>query len=77
MLEEMLMQFGLKDGVFAGLFIWLLLRQMKHSEMREEKLYNFLEDMKREFAKLVGSYERLANDVAEIRDDIAKMKDDK
>lgn len=70
MIDDQLFNIGVQDGIFAGLFIWLLLKQMKQSEAREEKLYNFLEDMKAEFAKLVGSYERLSNDVAEIREEL-------
>jgi hypothetical protein len=68
MIEEQLLNFGVQDGIFAGLFIWLFLKQMKQSEAREEKLYSFLEDMKKEFARLVSSYEKLSSDVAEIRE---------
>jgi hypothetical protein len=74
MFEQFLTQIGLKEGVFAGLFIWLLYRQMKQSEIREEKLYSFLDGMKAEFAKLVGSYEQLSNDVAEIREDLDSQR---
>jgi hypothetical protein len=69
-LDQLLLEFGLKDGVFVGLFIWLLIYVLNTSKERENKLYNFLEDMKTEFAKLVGSYERLSNDVAEIREEL-------
>ncbi|MDF2010187.1 BhlA/UviB family holin-like peptide [Priestia megaterium] len=66
-MEQILLNFGLKDGLFAGLFVWLLLHQMRTSQKREDKLYNFLDDMKIEFAKLVGSYEKLSTDVNDIR----------
>ena len=73
------MEFGLKDGVFVGMFIWLLiyvLRTTKDREIkadkREEKLYNFLSDMKQQFAKLVANYENLSKDVTEIKEEINK-----
>lgn len=69
-MEQLLLEFGLKDGIFAGLFVWLLLHQMRTSQKREDKLYNFLDDMKVEFAKLVGSYEKLSTDVNDIREQL-------
>jgi BhlA holin family len=69
-MEQLFLEFGLRDGIFAGMFVWLLIYVLNTSRERENKLYNFLEDMKTEFAKLVGSYERLSNDVAEIREEL-------
>lgn len=66
----MLLEFGLKDGVFVALFIWLLIYTFKKSDERENKLYSFLDDMKGEFAKLVGSYEKLSKDVEDIKEEI-------
>jgi hypothetical protein len=73
----MIMEFGLKDGLFAGLFLWLFIHVLNTSKAREEKLYNFLDGMKVEFSKLVGSYEKLSKDVAEIREDIDQQKADR
>ncbi|CDQ21713.1 BhlA/UviB family holin-like peptide [Halobacillus karajensis] len=76
-METLLLEFGLKDGIFAGLFVWLLLRQMRQSTQREEKLYKFLDDMKVEFAKLVTSYENLSKDVHDIRSELQRKADKK
>lgn len=76
-MEQLLLEFGLKDGVFVGLFIWLLIYVLNTSKERENKLYTFLDDMKVEFAKLVGSYESLSKDVNEIREELHEMKDKK
>lgn len=73
-MEQLILEFGLKDGLFAGLFIWLLIHQMNTSQKREDKLYNFLDDMKVEFAKLVGSYETLSKDVTEIREELHTVR---
>lgn len=69
-MDQILLDIGLKEGIFAILFIWLLFHVINASKAREDKLYNFLDGMKEEFAKLVGSYESLSNDVADIRSDI-------
>lgn len=76
-METLLLEFGLKDGIFVGLFIWLLMYVLRKSDARENKLYTFLDDMKFEFAKLVGSYESLAKDVNEIREELHEIKDKK
>lgn len=76
-METLLLEFGLKDGIFVGLFIWLLIYVLNTSKTRENKLYNFLDDMKVEFAKLVGSYESLSKDVKEIRQELHEFKDNK
>ncbi|WP_257130961.1 BhlA/UviB family holin-like peptide [Bacillus pseudomycoides] len=67
---EQLTQVGLKEGIFALLFIWLLVDTKRESKTREEKLYNFLDGMKEEFAKLVHNYESLSSDVEDIKNDI-------
>lgn len=80
-MEQLLLEFGLKDGIFVGLFVWLLVYVLKTSkdrevkaEAREEKLYNFLTDMKTEFTKLVGNYEILTKDVSDIKEEIHARK---
>ncbi|MBE7117271.1 bacteriocin [Bacillus paranthracis] len=73
---EQLAQVGLKEGIFALLFIWLLVDTKKESKEREDKLYNFLDGMKDEFSKLVHNYESLSSDVEDIKNDI-KFKQQK
>ncbi|MFP3427114.1 BhlA/UviB family holin-like peptide, partial [Pseudoalteromonas sp. SIMBA_162] len=60
-MEQMLLEFGLKDGIFVAMFIWLLIYVLNTSKERENKLYTFLDGMKHEFAKLVNNYEKLSN----------------
>jgi uncharacterized membrane protein len=74
-METILMEFGIKEGVFALLFIWLFIHQLKTSSTREEKLFNFLGDMKVEFSKLVGTYETLSRDVTDIKVELHKKQD--
>lgn len=72
-MEELIIKTILsKETVFAILFIWLLFRQIKQSEQREEKLYTFLSGMKEEFSNLVKHYERLSSDVEDIKQEIRK-----
>ena len=75
MLEELLLEFGLKDGIFVGMFVWLLVYVLKTSKEREEKLYTFLDEMKQQFAKLVGNYESLSKDVSAIKEEIHTKKE--
>ncbi|MDF9638783.1 BhlA/UviB family holin-like peptide [Bacillus cereus] len=67
---EQLAQIGIKEGIFALLFVWLLVDTKQESKTREEKLYSFLDGMKDEFAKLVHNYESLSSDVEDIKNDI-------
>lgn len=85
-MEQLFLEFGLKEGLFAGMFIWLFLhhmktssaredKQAKTSEAREDKLFAFLDEMKVEFAKLVGSYEAISKDVSEIKQELHNKQD--
>lgn len=76
-MEQALLDFGLKDSLFAALFIFLLIHQMRTAQQREDKLYSFLDEMKIEFSKLVGSYQSLSKDVNEIRDELHEIRDKK
>jgi hypothetical protein len=64
MMEQLLLEYG-KEGIFFGLFVWLLYWVLQTSKAREDKLYQFLDDMK-------VVYEGLANDVADIKTKIEK-----
>lgn len=63
--------------IFAILFIYLFFKQLRNSEVRENKLYSFLDNMKDEFAKLVKQYERLSNDVEDIKEELKYHKGEK
>jgi BhlA holin family len=76
-MEQLLLEFGLKDGIFVGLFIWLMIYTFRKNDEREGRLYSFLDGMKDEFAKLVGSYEQLSKDVTEIREELQEIQDKK
>jgi BhlA holin family len=76
-MEQLLLEFGLKDGIFVGLFVWLMIYTFRKNDERETRLYGFLDSMKTEFAKLVGSYEQLSKDVTEIREELQDIKDNK
>lgn len=76
-MELLLLELGMKDSIFVGLFIWLLIYVLNTSSRREEKLYGFLNDMKFEFSKLVTSYGSLTEDVTEIRQELHEFKDKK
>lgn len=65
--ETLVKTFLTKETIFAVLFIWLFVKQIKQSEERENKLYDFLDGMKIEFANLVKHYERLSIDVEDIK----------
>lgn len=78
-MEQILMDFGLREGIFAVLFIYLLHSERKNTlereaaaQVREDKLYDFLSEMRVEFTKLVDNYESIAQDVSDIRDRLDK-----
>lgn len=77
-MEQFLPQL-MKEGVFAFLFVFLLWHQIQEnkrqgdiSREREDKLTTFLEGMKNEFTKLVTQYEKLSEDVEDIKQEIKK-----
>lgn len=74
-MEQLLLEFGLKDSIFVGLFIWMLIYVLRTTKVREDKLYSFLDDMKVQFAKLVGNYESLSRDVSHIRKELDNKMD--
>lgn len=73
-MEQLLLEFGLKDGIFVAMFVWLLIYVLQTSKERENKLYVFLDDMKVQFAELVGNYKDLSKDVSEIKEEIHAKK---
>lgn len=78
-MEEQLLLKAAEQGLWAALFIFLFMYQLKESKRqqdesraREEKLTVFIEDMARNFEVLAKQYERLAEDVQEIKCTIRK-----
>lgn len=74
-IEEILMRTASSQGFFAVLFVGMLIYQLhenkinqEKAEAREEKLTRFLDDMKEQFAALVRQYERLSDDVEDIKE---------
>lgn len=74
----------LKEGIFAVLFVALLIYQLRETkslltkaEQREDKLTAFLADMKEQFAGLTKQYEKLSNDVAEVKNKITEKLENK
>jgi hypothetical protein len=74
-MENLLLEFGIKDSIFAGLFIWLFVYVLKTTKAREDKLYSFLDEMKVQFARLVKNYESLSKDVSHIRKELDNKVD--
>jgi chromosome segregation ATPase len=73
-IEDIFMKGATKEGFFAILFVGLFIYQIREhrnhlnkAEERENRLISFLEDMKEQFASLTRQYERLSDDVEEIR----------
>lgn len=57
-------------GIWAGLFIWLLLTTMKENKVREEKLYKTIDENQSVINKLADSL----NVVKEIKEDLEEIK---
>lgn len=57
-------------GIWAGLFIWLLLNTMKENKTREEKLYKTIQENQSVINKLADSL----NVVKEIKEDLEEIK---
>jgi len=78
-MEDIIIKEAIQQGLWATLFVSLYLYQLsqarendKRSQSREDKLTTFITDMSRQFETLTRSYERLSEDVKDIRD---KLRD--
>jgi uncharacterized protein YoxC len=69
-MEQTLVELASKDGLFAVLFVVLLIYQIADSRKREERLMTFIEEISKQFETLANQYEHLADDVQEIKMDI-------
>lgn len=67
LLSPEIMQMILSQGIFAVLFIWLLMSERKGSQLREEKLMAQLE-------KNSTVYENVIQAINSLRDLIMKQK---
>jgi hypothetical protein len=70
--EQMLLDLASKESLFAVMFVALFLYQIMDSRKREERLMSFIDEITKQFEVLARQYEKLAEDVDEIRLD---MKD--
>jgi hypothetical protein len=66
------MSLATKEGLFASLFVALFIYQIIDGRNRETRLMNFMDKLSEQFGTLATQYEKLAEDVDEIRKD---MKD--
>jgi hypothetical protein len=70
--ETELLKLVQSEGVWALLFVILFVWTLKKSDQRETRLMSFMDTMKEEFGNLVRQYERMSEDIEEIKDE---MKD--
>lgn len=77
-MEQQIFEIATKQGIWAILFISLFYYQLKESRRREQesieregKVLNFITEITKEFEGLVNQYERLADDVQDIKQKIS------
>ena len=78
-MEDTLFQIATSQGVWAALFIFLFIYQLRDSKIsreesrqREDKLVTFINEMSKNFENLAAEYCRLATDVDYIKVEIVK-----
>lgn len=78
-MEEVVVNLLQSQGVWASLFIFLFLHQLKENKQtrtdavqREDKLIRFISDMSVNFERLAAQYSTLAEDVDYIKVKIAE-----
>ena len=78
-MEDTLFQIATSQGVWAAMFIFLFVYQLRESKLiredargREDKLVTFITDMSKNFENLAAEYCRLATDVDYIKVEIIK-----
>ena len=79
-MEQQIFEIATKQGVWAVLFISLFYYQLKESRRREQesieregKVLNFISEITKQFEGLVKQYERLAEDVLDIKHKISNQ----
>ncbi|QNG59440.1 holin [Bacillus sp. PAMC26568] len=56
------------QGLFAILFVWLLIDSRKESKIREEKMYAQIDKQNEAQEKIVQSLERLESQITQLRE---------
>lgn len=81
-MEETLFNYAFKEGVWAVLFVSLYYYQLKESrrlqedaKQREDKLTAFIHDITKQFEGLTEQYQRMANDVNDIKCSVTIRKE--
>lgn len=69
-MEQLLLSLLSKEGIFAILFVGLLVFVIRDAKAREQRLMDLVENITARFEELTKHYEKLADDVDEIRDDL-------
>lgn len=67
---DVLIQMASKDGIWAVLFVSLFVYQLKESKQRETRLMNFIDQISKHIEGLVGKYEKMSNDIEDIKDEL-------
>ncbi|MED4841533.1 BhlA/UviB family holin-like peptide [Weizmannia sp. CD-2023] len=73
-MEQILLQLASKEGLFAVMFVVLFVYQILDSRRREERLMSFIDDITKQFELLATQYEKLAEDVNDIKDNLLNDK---
>ncbi|MED4374306.1 BhlA/UviB family holin-like peptide [Schinkia azotoformans] len=60
----------IQNGIFACLFIWLLVNQQKDSKTREEKLNSQIDKQNEQMGRIVLSLERLEQQISNLKGDV-------
>lgn len=69
-MEEGILKAALEQGLWAVLFVSLYFWQLKTSQNREERLMNFITKITDQFESLDKRTDKIASDVAEIKQEI-------
>ncbi len=69
-----MLQLASKEGLFAVMFVVLFVYQILDSRRREERLMSFIDDITKQFELLATQYEKLAEDVNDIKDNLLNDK---
>mgnify|MGYP001393655081 CR=1 FL=1 len=67
------LQAAIEQGVWAVLFVSLLLYLLQDSRKREERLMGFLDEITKQFDNLDHKYERISGDVTDIKTEIRDL----
>ncbi|MCM2603748.1 BhlA/UviB family holin-like peptide [Rossellomorea marisflavi] len=59
----------LSNGIFACLFLWLLIDTRKEAKQREEKMYFQIDKQNEAQDKIVKSLERLENQISQLQNE--------